>query len=421
MTATVSSLGAPSSGKAISGRALTNLFLGIAVFLGGFVLFEPAPYELLLAGLLAIGLLFGLKIPRGILPVIILISLYSLGGIISSFQMADYSRGLIYTATTFFLGLTTVFFAVLIAQDAARLRLIFRCYVAAAFVTSLFGIMGYFGFPGMEIFTRYGRAQGVFADPNVFSPFLVAPALYLTYGVMNRSVSMMPFRVAVLGVILLGLLLGFSRAGWGLMVITAAMFYFLLLVCQPDPRIRLKFILFGLFGLAIIVIGLAIALQFDAIYSIFSQRAQIVQDYDGARLGLFARHLIGFELALTNPLGIGPLEFGLIYGEDTHNVYLKGLMAYGWLGFVTWMILIFWTLIAGIKLLFRPTPWQPYFQIAYTVFFGHLLVGWVIDVEHWRHFYLMLGVVWGCLLMDTWSGAKPVYPAQRPTLSFRAG
>ena len=39
----------------------------------------------------------------------------------------------------------------------------------------------------------------------------------------------------------------------------------------------------------------------------FEQRAKVVQDYDGAQLGRFARHAIGFNWALENPLGIGPL------------------------------------------------------------------------------------------------------------------
>ena len=39
-------------------------------------------------------------------------------------------------------------------------------------------------------------------------------------------------------------------------------------------------------------------------------------------------------MAMEHPLGIGPLVFGTIFGEDTHNIWLKTLMDYGWLGFV---------------------------------------------------------------------------------------
>ena len=254
----------------------------------------------------------------------------------------DYTRGLIYNAITLFLGLTSVFFAIVIGQDMGRLRLIFRIYVLAAAATSALGILGYFGLPGFEIFTRYGRAQGAFADPNVFAPFLVPAALYLVYGIMNRSVTVLPFRAAFLAVILLGIFLAFSRAAWGLTVLTGGLFYFLLLVNAPTSRIRAKYILMGVAGLAALIMALLAALQVEAIADLFSERAQVVQNYDGARLGRFARHAIGFDLALGKPFGIGNLEFGFLYGEDEHNVYLRALLSYGWLGFFSWMALILW-------------------------------------------------------------------------------
>ena len=47
---------------------LANAAIAVAVFSGGFVIFEPAPYEVLLAGLLAIFFLLGMRVPREILP-----------------------------------------------------------------------------------------------------------------------------------------------------------------------------------------------------------------------------------------------------------------------------------------------------------------------------------------------------------------
>ncbi len=379
---------------------LANAAIAVAVFSGGFVIFEPAPYEVLLAGLLAIFFLFGMRVPKEILPVLIPVTTFTIGGLISSFMIDDYNRGLIYNAVTFFLGLTSVFFALLIKQDMGRIRLIFRAYVLAAFTTSLLGILGYFGLPGFDLFTRYDRAQGAFADPNVFAPFLVVPILYLLYGVMNRSIAFLPIRLGLLAVILLGELLAGSRAGWGLTTVTAGLFYVLLLVNASDAKIRAKFILMGVFGFASLIVAVIGALQVEAVWEIISQRAKVVQDYDGHRIGRFARHLIGFELSLSKPLGIGNLEFGQLYGEDEHNVYLRSLLSYGWLGFVSWLTIVLWPLIAGFKSLFLNRPWQPYFQICYVVFLGHLLVGWVIDIDHWRHVYLLIGILWGCLLLE---------------------
>ncbi len=381
-------------------KRLANALIALAVFSGGFVIFEPVPYELILAGLLVVFFMTGLRLPIAIFPLLIASVTFSIGGIISSFMIDDFQRGLIYNAVTLFLGLTAVFYALIIAQDMGRLRMIFRVYVVAAAATSVLGILGYFDLPGFELFTRYGRAQGAFADPNVFAPFLVPPILYLMYGVMNRSVTLLPVRAGFLMVILLGVFLAFSRAGWGLTVVTGSMFYFLLLISARTAPVRAKFILMGVAGIAALIVALFAALQVEAIADLFSERAKVVQNYDGERLGRFARHAIGFDLALSKPFGIGNLEFGFLYGEDEHNVYLRALLSYGWLGFVSWLALVLWPLITGFSMLFQNRPWQVYFQISYVVLVGHLLVGWVIDIDHWRHVYLLLGVLWGCILLE---------------------
>jgi hypothetical protein len=46
------------------------------------------------------------------------------------------------------------------------------------------------------------------------------------------------------------------------------------------------------------------------------------------------------------------------------------------------------------------------FLPAYAAFVGHAVEAAVIDIDHWRHFYLLLAVVWGLM-----AGARR---AQRP-------
>lgn len=379
---------------------VANAAIALAVFLGGFVIIEPAPYELFLCGLLVVWFVCGMRIPIEVMPLLILFTIFNFGGIISSFMMTDYGRGLMYVAVSYFLALTSVFFAILVREDMGRLRLIFRAYVISAVITSILGIIGYFGVGGFEIFTRYSRAMGAFQDPNVYAPFLAAPILYLIYGIVNRSATLLPFRAGALIILLLGLFLAFSRAAWGLAVISAGLFYILLFINEQNAKVRLKYIVLAVAGFSAIVLLLIVALQFEQVSSLFSERAKAVQDYDGGRIGRFARHLLGFELALTKPWGIGPLEFGYIFGEDTHNIFVKALMAHGWIGFVSWVAMMLWTIIGGFKLLFKPRPWQPYLQIAFVVFIGHLVVGNVIDIDKWRHVFLMIGIIWGCMALE---------------------
>lgn len=382
-------------------RRIADAAIGLAVFLGGFVIFEPAPYELFLCLLLALWVLFGMRIPRPVMPLLVLFCLFNAGGVISSFQVEDWQSGIIYVAVSFFLALSSVFFAIVVYGDMTRLRLIFRAYVVAAAITTTLGIIGYFGaLPGFDMFTRYSRAMGAFQDPNVFAPFLVAPSLYLIYGIVNRSASMVPVRVGLLMLLQMGLFLAFSRAAWGLFVLCAMLFYLLLIINEPSAKTRLKYIVLAVLGFVVVALMLMVALQFDAVADLFKERFKVVQEYDAGRMGRFARIVAGYELALTRPLGIGPLQFGPIFGEDTHNNFVKALMDYGWLGFASWIAINLWTLVAGFKLLFRPRPWLPYFQIAYVVFLGHFVIGNVIDTDHWRHFYLMVGLVWGCIALE---------------------
>jgi sugar phosphate permease len=54
----------------------------------------------------------------------------------------------------------------------------------------------------------------------------------------------------------------------------------------------------------------------------------------------------------------------------------------------------------GFRILFRDRPWQPFLLCAYITFFGHVVIGNVIDTDHWRHFYVLLGIIWGCIALE---------------------
>jgi hypothetical protein len=70
------------------------------------------------------------------------------------------------------------------------------------------------------------------------------------------------------------------------------------------------------------------------------------------------------------------------------------------LGFVAYVTLIAWTLALGFRLLLLDRPWQPYLMIAWVTLVGHVGIGNVIDTDHWRHFYMLLGIVWGCAALE---------------------
>lgn len=394
---------------------LGSAMVASGVFLSGFVMSEPAPYELLMVLQVAVWFLLGLRISRAVAPLLALLLTFNVGGILSLTVMRDLGTGPMYLAVSTFLALTAVFYAAIIEDRHQRLRLIFQSWVAAAIITALLGILGYFhAFPGAEAFTLYDRAKGAFQDPNVFGPFLIAPALYLMHGLLTGKLSSAPLRVAGLLVIALGVFLSFSRAAWALFLFSAIALVFILLLKERTGAFRLKILLLSLAAVVLLVVAVVIALQFEQVRNLFLDRTTLVKEYDGGHLGRFARHRIGFLMMMENPLGIGPMVFSEIFPEDEHNIWLKSLTTYGWLGFVSYVTMMAWTLTIGFRFLLRDRPWQPYLMIAWIDIVGHVIIGNVIDTDHWRHFYLLLGIVWGCGALE-WRHRRMLRRGPAPT------
>ena len=391
------------------------VFLGI--FLSGFVIREPAPYDLYMAGLIAIWALFGLRISRAALPLLVLLVTMNIGGLIAMTQMADLASTPLYLAVSLFLAFTAVFFAAVTEARPDVYRLIFLAYVVSAVITSLLGIAGYFhAFPGAEIFTKYDRAAGAFQDPNVFGPFLVLPGIYLLHRLLTGPVSRMPLLAIPLLIITAGIFFSFSRGAWGMFAVSAILLTGALFLQSNSGMFRLRLVVMTIAALSLLILAMIVILQIPGVSEMFSNRAQLAQDYDSARLGRFARYTIGFLMALEHPLGIGALVFGTIFGEDTHNIWLKTLMDYGWLGFVSFLTLTLWTIAAGFRILLRDRPWQPYLLCAYVAFIGNIALGTVIDIDHWRHVYLLLGLIWGAIALE-YRYQRQLGLSQRPALS----
>ncbi|MEP3049387.1 MAG: O-antigen ligase family protein [Roseibium sp.] len=392
-------LGRPQFGLSV--KALGNGALWLATFLSGFVIEEPAPYELYMVFLTVVWLACGLKIRREFAPLIVMLMLYISGGILSIPFAQEIGDAAMYIAVSGFLAITAIFYAAILADDPDRFRVIQSGYTFSAVLVAAIGIAGYFNlFPGADYFTIYGRARGTFQDPNVFGPFLVLPTVLIIQKLLRESVLKNIALLLPLAVLLLGIFLSFSRGAWGVLFAATLTVYFLALICEQNTARRGRLILLAIAGMAAIVVMLAAALSIDTVASMFEQRARLVQDYDGARLGRFARYALGFQMVMEHPLGIGALEFNNYFPEDEHNVYLKGFTTYGWLGGTVYIFMAVWTMCAMVPLLFKSRPWTAFTQSIFAVFVAHLLLSFIIDTDHWRHMYLLYGLCWGLIATD---------------------
>jgi len=145
----------------------------------------------------------------------------------------------------------------------------------------------------------------------------------------------------------------------------------------------------------IVVVLLAVLLSFDSVGEMFRQRASFDQSYDEGRFGRFGRHILGAQMALDLPFGIGPLQFHNYFPEDTHNSYLNAFMSGGWIAGICYPVLVFVTVIMGFRHVFIRVPWQRAYLAIFSAFLGTVGESFIIDTDHWRHFWMMLGAMWG--------------------------
>lgn len=396
-------------------RLIKVLALGLGVALSGYVLSEPSPYELVMAPLIFVWALLGLRLSRTNTPLLMILVLFNVGFMISMTQLAELKDMPLYAAVGFFLAVTAVFYAAIIEQDMTLLPVMYKAYTIAAIFTSLLGVAGYFHlFPGADYFTLYDRARGGFKDPNVFGPYLMLPAAWLLYGVLRGSAAAMLPRLLGLLIVSIGAFLSFSRAAWGMLIFVMFLVTVFSFFASNNNRIRLRILLMAGAVFILVALVLLIALQIPQISDLFTVRAKLVQSYDGARLGRFARYWLGLLIATEHPLGLGPLVFADIFGEDTHNVWLKAALDYSWLGFSAYLMMTILTIAMGARLLFRDRPWQPFLICAYAVYLGHVVIGNIISTDHWRHFYMLVGIIWGCQGLEHRFSLKDL-PYQRGT------
>ena len=370
--------------------------------LSAIVFVEPAPYDLLILILLLGWSLVGLELRKDILPLLILLSFYVIGGILALPEAVSTPKAVIFYAVTVFLAFSAFLYAAVLSTNMGRLIWIERGYLIAALVVTTLGIVGYFNlFPGAyELFTKFGRAKGTFKDPNVYGPFLLLPILFLIYDCLTKPVKSTLLKSALLAILLLGVFLSFSRAAWGITLVGALMLFLLVFMNERRSLPRLK--LLGLLALAILalILMLIAALSIDSVADMFSQRAKLMQDYDSARNGRFSRWSLGFTLVTEAPFGIGLGTWSQIFPEDEHNAYLKAFTTYGWFGGLSYITLVLWTLIKAFPLIVKPRPWQKYTLCVYVAFALHAGISLIIDSDHWRHYFLLLGVLWAIIAAE---------------------
>ncbi len=380
--------------------ALQRALVWLAAASVAIVFIEPSPYELVTLTAAVLFFATGLRLRLVFMPLVLLLVLLNVGYSIGAIPLYDQSDVFNWIMTSWYMALTVIFFAMVLAEDTlARLDMLRRGLVVGAMIASLAGIAGYFHLvPGEhDLLTLYERARGTFKDPNVYGAFLVLPALLALQGVVTERFGKALRSAIAFAIMALAILLAFSRAAWGGLILTSAFMLTLMVLTSRSRAERSRIVTITVVAVLAAALLLAVLLSFDSVAEMFRQRASFDQSYDEGRFGRFGRHILGAAMALDLPFGIGPLQFHHYFPEDTHNSYLNAFMSGGWLSGICYPALIFTTVILGFRHLFVRVPWQRSYLAIFSAFLGTVGESFVIDTDHWRHFWMMLGAMWGMI------------------------
>jgi hypothetical protein len=394
-------VGAPRLFRSV--ERLRGALLWLTGFSGAIVFMEPSPYEVCSLLAIFVFVVTGLTLRPALMPLILLLLLYNTGFSFAVLQVTEQSKPIIWVAVSWYLSATAIFFAAMLGVNTQeRLSLLMRGTMMAAVFASTIAVLAYFRLLGplSDLFLMYSRAHATFNDPNVLGAFLILPALLALQRILNGKAGD-AFRASFLyGLFAVAVLLTFSRAAWAQFALTTALLMMLTFVTTRSGNARLRIVLIAILGVIVMVMLLAAVLSVERVAELFKERAALEQSYDVGHLGRFGRHLLGMEIALDNPFGIGPLQFSKIFPEDPHNTYLNAFLSGGWLTGLVYSTMVLTTLILGLRYVFVETPWRQTYIAVYTAYVGAAVEGVLIDSDHWRHYFLLLGVIWGLMTVS---------------------
>ena len=95
--------------------------------------------------------------------------------------------------------------------------------------------------------------RGTFKDPNVLGAFLILPALFALQSVVSDRMGKSFRSTIALGIMALAILLAFSRAAWGGLILTSAFMLALMVLTSPSRAQRSRIIVMAVVAVIVVV------------------------------------------------------------------------------------------------------------------------------------------------------------------------
>jgi hypothetical protein len=377
---------------------LVHTTFAICIFCGCISLVEPSPYDFAFVVLFPMWAVAGFRLPRALVPVILLWIVYDIAGFISLVPHWDDPDAVKFQLQSLYLIVTVTFFSIFFAtKTTQRLELCLKAYTTGAVFCSIVGVAGYFDLMGLHQYTTMdeGRLSSTFKDANVLGSYLILSALYLTQGLLLGRFRRMGLSALAALLVFGNIFLSFSRGSWGATIAALCMLVGMSLFDGANAKRRRRILFFSGTVFAAVALLVVMALALPATRDMLLQRASLLQSYDVGEGGRFDNQLRSLPMLLDLPNGFGPLRFRVIFGLEPHNSYINAFASYGWLGGFAWLIIVGATIWVGFRLCFAPSPWRRLMHVYWPTCFVLLMQGFQIDIDHWRQLFLCFGAVWG--------------------------
>ncbi len=381
-----------------------DLAVSIGFLLSGVVLVEPAPSDVLFGIIIVVALVTGRfrfpLIPRSAIAVVAALLVVN---VISASNVESWGAAARFFVITLYLCVFSLWIASYV-NGPDKARRVIRAYLAAAVFSAAIGSLALFvPFPGHTTLTLAGeRAKALFKDPNVYGPFLIPINLILIEEIFRPRLLRLrrSFKLICFMILTVGILFSYSRAAW----LNFSIALIILVGVSALGRLDRKTI-----SLVIVLVLGALAIV-GAIYltgslSFLKERAQL-QSYDTAR---FAAQNLGVSVGMSHLFGIGPGQFNVISENATFSLYIRALAEQGLPGLFVMAGLALLTLGFALLNVIRGRDTYGISAAALLAAWAGLLANsFVVDTVHWRHLWLVAGLIWAGAARRT--SAAPLQP-----------
>ncbi len=369
-----------------------NLVFLVAVLAMNFTLMRPSPVDLLyilsfLITFVYLTLFQPMQVTRRTLTLTLILAAWATSYFTASVpHLAEDRVAFELLAKTFAISIGIIAAFVSMSWNQRHFEIFMIVYIVSCVIASLLGTAGFL--LQHELLTWDGRAKGLIDDPNMYGSFLIPAMVFCLYFLSRNQIGKL-FFLGSMAVVLLGILLSFSRIA--VVAVGVCMFVYIFIHNRRHPQ-RLVMIIGGTILIGAILFAVASLTSAEFTEKLLD-RLTFAKSYDLGEEGRYGRYLLVIPMIIQNPIGVGVLQLEKIFPEPIHNIWLSSFVNYGWGGGVSWVVLFFSSMVVSVWNYLQTR--NPITLTLVISLVGIVMCASLHEGEHWRHMWLFYGLIWG--------------------------